>query len=91
MNLLLEMRGMMKALHQKVTTKIDALSSTIDSIKLEIKEEISERITATESNVAVHDDRLDTVEVAVRQLRNDAEAATKANDLSFHFIHRLLA
>jgi hypothetical protein len=41
MNLLLEMRGMMKVLDQKFTTKTDPLSFTIDSIKREIKEYFS--------------------------------------------------
>jgi hypothetical protein len=41
MNLLLEMREMMKVLDQKLTTKTDPLSFTIDSIKREIKEYFS--------------------------------------------------
>jgi hypothetical protein len=39
------------------------------------------RITATENIAAVHSDQLDAVKAAVRQLRDDAEAVTKINDL----------
>jgi hypothetical protein len=63
------------------TTRFGELSNYIDNLKDDIKDQFVSRISQNEDNIAVHETRLNDVEVAVRSLRNEAEAATKVNDL----------
>jgi len=76
-NLILELKGMVT----NIDRNIDVLSNSVDSIKRQISEELTQRITTNENNIEVHAERLDTIEAAVRDLRNEAEATTKVNDL----------
>jgi hypothetical protein len=80
-SLMLKLMGMVTDIDKKISTKIDVLSSSVDSIKRQIDVELTQRITTNESNLVAHSSRLDTVEAAISELRNEAEAATKVNDL----------
>jgi hypothetical protein len=80
-SLLLKLMGIVTDIDKKLSTKIDDLSSSVDSIKRQLDVELTQRITINESNLVAHSSHLDTVEAVVRDLRNKAEAATKVDDL----------
>jgi len=81
MDILLELRGMISHLDEKFSTKVDALSASVDAIRQEIKEEVVTRIDKNETAIAAHGERLVEVEEAIDELRNETEAASKATDL----------
>jgi hypothetical protein len=56
-------------------------SATIDIDNLYDINQFVSRISQNEDNIAFHETRLNDVEVAVRTLRNEAEATMKVNDL----------
>jgi hypothetical protein len=70
---LLEVRG--------ITRKIDALNISMESIRRELKEEVVTLIDQNETNIAAHDQRLDVIEEATGELRDESEAASRATDL----------
>jgi hypothetical protein len=71
--ILLEVRG--------ITRKIDALNISMESIRRELKEEVVTRIDQNETNIAAHDQRLDVIEEAIGELRDESEAASRATDM----------
>jgi hypothetical protein len=64
-----------------ITRKIDALNTAVESIRQELKEELITRIDRNETNIAAHDQRLDVIEEAIVELRDETEAASRATDL----------
>jgi hypothetical protein len=90
--LLIQLQGMIRELDNKFSarigdlntnfsTRIGELSNSIDTLKDDIMDQLVPRISKNEDNIAVHEKRLNDVEVAVHAVRNEAEAATKVNDL----------
>jgi hypothetical protein len=64
-----------------ITRKIDALNIAVESIRQELKEDVITRIDQNETNIAAHDQRLDVIEEAIVELRDETEAASRATDL----------
>lgn len=81
MKVLLELRGMIAEVDNKISTKVDALSESLDAIRKEIKEDLITRIDENQLNIASHSQRFDQVEEAISELRIEAEVASKAADL----------
>jgi hypothetical protein len=80
-SMLLDLQRMIKQLDQKFTSKIDNLSDSMQAIRREIKEEVIVRVAKNETDIAAHDQRLNVVEEAIDELRNESEAASRAADL----------
>jgi hypothetical protein len=72
----------------KLTDKIDDLRQSVSAVqqemvavKQELKDVFASKIAEHTDQLAAHDARFDDVEASIRELRNGAEAATKAADL----------
>jgi hypothetical protein len=65
----------------ELSSKIDVLSETVESIKQQISDALTQRISTNENNLEAHSERFDAVEAGLRDLRNETEATAKANDL----------
>jgi hypothetical protein len=83
-----EIKLLVAGLDLKFTTNINDLRLTVASVKdevaavrLDVSSLIATQITEHDKRLDGHDNRLDAVEASIRELRNNAEAATKTADL----------
>jgi hypothetical protein len=83
-----DIKLLVAGLDQKFTANIDDLRQTVASVKeevaavrLDVSNLITTQISEHDNRLDGHDKRLDALEASLRELRNDAEAATKSADL----------
>jgi hypothetical protein len=82
---LLKLEQMMIDMDKRMDDKLNVMQKSfddkIDSFKLDIKDELLNKINTNEANIDAHDERLDKLEATVAALENKIEATSKANDL----------
>jgi hypothetical protein len=86
--LLQNIQNMVSGLDVKFTSKFDDLSRSVSvvqqdvaSVRKELSDVVASKLTKHSEQLSTHETRLNDVEASIRELRNSAEAATKAADL----------